>query len=494
MAFGCTSSIGRLTAAILTLSLLGSGCSMFAGAEDGAAEAVIDAPPDSLPFADPTVGAPLRLALSRTDVWDPAAIALGDQVQVILADLLFDGLTEASPEGELRPALATSWTATDGFKRWTFELEAGVSPQTVVASFARLREVAPASAAVALLGDVEAIDPAGESAVVFALRNPNAGFAWLLSGVQYSVYGDEPTGPYDIESQDVAGMTLMSEEFRSVEIVWAADPAAAYEQLTLSAVDAAVVAAAVTRDAASRFGQQPTARSIVRFYGLNLASPNLYDPRVRQAVLSAVDRPAAMNALTPSGFTADGVASAATAGFRYGACNGACVYNPAGARELLAQVGVTPTLVVGYAGADQAPAAAEIGGSLERAGFGVVVQEVPADQLAAMIDSGAVDVFSFGWPAPAGSMDAVIPPLLASYSGLNVTRLVSPEVDALIAEALLTEDDLARWDLLAAAESAALAQWTVIPIAVAHNGLVQRPGSFDIAVRGDGSIDVSSLE
>ncbi len=486
-------SYGRTSVALLAIGLLSSSCSLLGGDEAAAPETDLDSVPSSLPFAAEPSG-PLHLTLTTTDVWDPAAISVGNQAQVLLADLLYDGLTEASAEGELRPALAESWSASADFRQWTFELGDGVDAQAVAASFARLRETAPASVAVALLNDVETIDPSGDSAVMFTLRNPNAGFAWLLSGVQYSIHGDEPTGPYAIESTDAVGMTLVSEQYRTIEVAWAADTKAAYDQLTLGETDAAIVDATLTGDAASRFGQQPSARSLVRFYGLNLASPNLYDSRLRQAVLAAVDRPGAMRALTTSGFTADGVAASSLAGFRYGACASACVYNPSGATAKLAEVGVAPTLVVGYVGADQAAAAASIGESLTRAGFGATVQEVAADQLTAMIGAGTVDIFSFGWPTPASSMDAVIPPLFASVSPLNVTRLVSTEVDALIAEAMTTGDDEARWKLLADAESAALAQWTVIPVATAHNGLVQRAQDSPLAVRPDGSIDVTSLE
>ena len=447
----------------------------------------------SLPFAEESSD-PLHLTLPVTTGWDPATLSAGDQVQVLLADLLYEGLTDASAEGELRPALAETWTPSQDFRQWTFELADGVDARAVAASFARLRELAPASVAVTLVNDVETIDPAGASSVRFTLRNPNADFAWLLSGVQYSIYGEEPTGPYRIESQDAVGMTLTSDRYRTIEVKWSADSKAAYDRLTLGETDAAVVDATLIVDAARRLGQQPSARSLVRVYGLNLASPNLSDPRLRQAVLSAVDRPGVMGALTTSGFTTDSVSASSIAGFRYGACGAACVYNPAEATAKLAEVGFTPTLVVGYVGPEQAAAARSIGESLTRAGFGVSVQEIPADQLTAMIDAGTVDIFSFGWPAPASSMDAVIPPLFASVSPLNVTRLVSTEVDNLIAEAMTTGDDAARWRLLADAEGAALAQWTVIPVATAHNGLIQRAQGSPLVVRPDGSIDVTSLE
>ena len=87
-----------------------------------------------------------------------------------------------------------------------------------------------------------------------------------------------------------------------------------------------------------------------------------------------------------------------------------------------------------------------------------------------------------------------MPPLFASYSSLNATRLMSPEVDALIAEAMATGDDVARWELLVEAERAAMAQWILVPVAVAHSNLVFNTEHASIGTRADGSIDVTTLQ
>lgn len=485
-------------ASLFGLALVAGACSSPLGEVDRSTvdtQVTSTTVPDGLAFVDEAdPDATLHLALTRPANWTPAQLSLTDQNAVVLADLLYDGLTEASG-ATLAPALAASWTANSDFTRWTFALDTDrVSPADVVSSFDRLIVEAADSAAVALLGDVEEISASGDNAVRFTLRNPNAGFAWLLSGVQYSITVPGPTGRYAIVEDSAEQMVLASSKFADITISWHPDGKATYQQLTLGQAEAAVVDPTVSRDAANRFGQRPSARSIVRFYGLNLASEDLWDPRVREAALISIDRPAVLEELPTAGFTADGVAGASTAGFRYGACNMACIYHPDDARSLLRDAGGAPTLTIVYVGEDQVGVASEISRSLQKGGFRTEVTQVSAEELPIMIADGSAEIFAFGWAAPAGSMDAVVPALFASGSPLNVTRLVSEEVDDLLDLAALTADDNERWELLSQAHEAALAQWVAIPVAVAHNGLVQSPDIDHLSVRPDGSLDASSIK
>ena len=484
-------------ASLLGLAVLASACSgpseeVGGNVEDQVTSTTV---PSELAFVDETEDdAALRLALSRPESWDPIEVNIADQGAVLVSDLLYDGLTEASAAGVLRPALATDWTASSDFRSWTFTLDRERTSQSeVIASFARLRSEGAASAAAVLLGDVESIDPTGDDGVAFTLRNGNAGFAWLLSGLLFSIHGEEPTGLYRV-ARDSEEVTLFSSESgRDIEVTWAVDGNASYQLLTLGQVDAAMVDPSQARDAANRFGQQPSARSISRFYAMNLGSEDLWDPRVRQAVMLSIDRPAILEKLAIAAFTADGVAAPSVAGFRYGACSSACVFNPGEARDLLRSADSYPTLTVVFVDDSQRGVATEIAKGLENVGLGAEVVQISAAELPGMIADGRAEVFAFGWAAPADSLDAVVAPMFASYSSLNVSRLVSPEVDDLLLAASLTADDNDRWDLLAEAQMAALARWSIVPVAVAQNGLVQSPDVDPIGLRPDGSIDTLSL-
>jgi ABC-type transport system substrate-binding protein len=484
-------------ASLLCLALVAGACS-FASEEVGQEadnQVTPTTVPNELAFVDETESdATFHLALTRSASWDPIELSMGDQSAVIVSDLLHDGLTESSTAGSLRPGLATSWESSSDFRSWTFTLDlARTSGDEVIASFDRLRADGASTTAAVLLDDVQSIEASGSDAVTFVLRNGNAGFAWLLSGLQFSIVGEEPTGRYSMIDETESGVTFVSDSGPDIEISWERDGKATYRLLTLAQVDAAVVDPTLSRDAANRYGQQPSARSISRFYAMNLASKDLWDPRVREAVLMSVDHPAMMAKLPTAGFTADGVAAPSLAGFRYGACGSACVFNPQEARGLLRSAGSFPTLSIVYIEDGQAGIAGEIAQNLADVGLATELLQVTAEELPPMIADGSAEIFSFGWAAPAGSMDAVVAPLFASYSPLNITRFVSPEVDDLLQEAATTSDDVQRWDLLSQAHQAALARWTVIPVAVAHNGLVQSPGTDPIALRPDGSIDTKSL-
>src|SRR4051812_20356521 len=70
----------------------------------------------------PVVGGTLRMGIERPKSLDPAAISPGSQSELMVADLLFDGLTDLDDKGvTARPAVASSWTTTDQ-KAWQFTL------------------------------------------------------------------------------------------------------------------------------------------------------------------------------------------------------------------------------------------------------------------------------------------------------------------------------------------------------------------------------------
>src|SRR5260370_10514400 len=113
-----------------------------------------------------------------------------------MATLAFDGLTQFDPDGRLLPALADRWTARRDGRRYVFHLRAGVrfhdgtpvTARAVRTSF--LRVLSPASRggrtwplypiaraedhAPARASDVRGLEPQGDSAVAFTLREPLA--------------------------------------------------------------------------------------------------------------------------------------------------------------------------------------------------------------------------------------------------------------------------------------------------------------------------------
>ncbi len=451
---------------------------------------------------------PLRLAMVRPSTVDPRQVVLTDQAGVIMADLLYDGLTEAvGTEGQLRPGLARSWSANDDFTIWTFELDpaGGIRGQEVAEALsAYARDGEPASggagAAATVAADIRSVSVRGDTTVLIRLKAPNAGLPWILSGLPFAIAGKngESTGDYRVEREDEATTTLAARTVdltgpEGIVVHWVDDGTRAYEMLRAGEVDAAVVDQQSFVDAEQRFATVAVATSAVRFYVLNANSPVLATPEARRAVLAAVDR----SALVGSGFDqavveTDGLLSPSLAGYdeRVG-CGQRCTTDPAVATEVLAAIGPTD-LRVAYTGDDQEELARSFTKQLRSAGFGARHVALAPDDLASRIVGGDTDVFAFGWVAPATSSDAVVPPLLAIDSPANIARIDSPAVARLLAEAAVTAEDGPRWGLLADAHRAAMDDALLLPIAASTSMLVSDSEVDSLTVRADGSIDLES--
>ncbi len=458
---------------------------------------------EALPFA---VGAdqPLRMAMVRPPSFRPDEVGLVDQGAVIVADLLYDGLTEVDGStGGLRPGLASTWVADPTFRRWTFELDraSGVSADTVVASLAALVTdpvdgTPPPMTAAALTAGFDAVRAADERTVVIELDRPNAGLPWVLSGLPYSVVGDDgaATGAYEVLEDDSASLVLRprdalgaADRSGQVRVRWVDEPVTAYRLLVDRSVDAAVVGPESLPDAERRFGWTPSPTVGSRYYVLNAGAPALRDRASRSQVIDAVD---AVDLVRSTG-RADLVAlhdlvPPAASGWRPGEPTDGAT-SPAG--------GSSTTFVplrLASVGRGPAPLTSALEAHLAAAGHDVEHSSLQAADLASAIVDGSTDVFAFGWVAPAGSVDAILPPLLGPGSPANVARIADPAVGELLDRAAVTADDDARWDLLDRAHRLALDEGTLLPVAATGSTLVAASAESELVVRADGSLDLES--
>lgn len=453
--------------------------------------------------------------MARPPSYRPHEVSLGDQAAVIVADLLYDGLTEAvGLEGRLRPALATEWESSPDLQTWVFSVDLRrIDAYRVADHFQALLADTGNPAVAPLLADVIEVAALNPTEVAFTLSQPGADLAWRLSGLGLSVVGPEglPTGRYLIESATDETMVLIPDlevfHWPTVEVTWTASADEAYDRLVLGLADAAVGSPDHLDDAAERFGASPPARSISLFYGIQRQSPRLDDPRLVEAVLHGVDR---LEVVGAGAFATDGVLAPSLAGYSAGACGEPCRYDPDRAAALVAEVvdergghpgdsadpirPVRPELTMVYAGEEQALVAEAIAADLRRAGFDVAVLAESPEGLAEAVASGRADLFAFGWMAGAGSIDAVVAPLFASDSGANMVGLRSAEVDALVEAARQVTEDNERWSLLLEAHRLALVDQHLLPLGVVKSHLVVAPQAAGAVVRADGSIDVEASE
>ncbi|MGH1506510.1 MAG: ABC transporter substrate-binding protein [Acidimicrobiales bacterium] len=421
--------------------------------------ALVDDTTSTTAALEPGLPSELRIELRRPDTWTPQLVRPVDVEGVVVADLLYDGLVEADASSQtLRGALARSWAPEEGGTRWRFAIDTSrISADAVADHYTALigeRATLPA----AMLAHVSAVSAEGDD-VVFQLTRADAGLAWLLSGVAYSVVGADgaATGAFAVTERDDGFDLAALESGDQVQSV------------TVDFVDDA---------------EALSASSVSTFWVLNSRAGAMADLATRQAVVGALDRPSVM----PDGsVAADGVVGPAMAGHVADACAVVCDGTPGVALEV---DGVPRALSVGYVSESQGEIVAKAVVDLEAAGAAVEVRLLTSAELVAAMDAGEVDLVLAGWAALAGSADAVVPALLSSGSPLNLVGASTPEAETLLLRAALRADDAERWELLHEAQRVMLAEAVILPLSVSEAHSVQVDGDVEVPVRADGSLDL----
>ncbi len=179
--------------------------------------------------AGPVEGGILRAGMqggSATDSLDPATWS--SQVPYFFGCQWAEQLVQISAEGEVKPALAEEWSASDDAKVWTFRIRKGVqfhngkemTPADVVATMERHSDENSKSGALGIMGGIDSVKADGDT-VVFSLKDANADLPFLLDDyhlmIQPNGGKDNPaegigTGPYKITVNE-AGLRLGGEKF-----------------------------------------------------------------------------------------------------------------------------------------------------------------------------------------------------------------------------------------------------------------------------------------
>jgi oligopeptide transport system substrate-binding protein len=213
------------------------------------------------------------------------------------------------------------------------------------------------------------------------------------------------------------------------------------------------------------------------FYGMNLKSPDLADPRFRQAIALAIDRKQIVDDVyqgsvaLATGLVADGVPR------RNGdACGDRCRFDPDRARALLAEAfpaGNIPEVAIDHDDdPTQAALAAVIKTDLDTVGIPSVLRPHPFAEYGKFLVSGQQELFRLGWIADYPSPDGFLTPLFSSNSPDNLTGLSSPEIDQKLTAARAEADPEKRLALYLQAEQLVLDQYVVVPVAQLENRMV----------------------
>lgn len=148
------------------------------------------------PAPTPRRGGHLVLGIdtaSSSDRLDPAFYF--EDYMYAVGRQIFNTLTDLNDDGSLRPALAQSWSSSDGAKVWVFTLRRGVQfhngktlqPADVVYSLDHHRGKDSQSAAKSYLDPVTEIAATGPNEVTIRLNSPNVDFPYLLGDVHFGI-------------------------------------------------------------------------------------------------------------------------------------------------------------------------------------------------------------------------------------------------------------------------------------------------------------------
>lgn len=512
----------------------------------GAALAVFGALRSNSTTSAGSIGGVLQIGVVGLPSLDP--LDARDPKSVMVVDQLFDTLVRNRGELRSRPALARTFEANAEQTTFTFHLAPGLkfhdgSPLTsadVKFTLERIARKGSDSPLVAQLesvtgfaayngagtapglAGVEAPDPL---TVVVRLDRPFAGFPLVLGHPGFGIvpraavdglgaaFKDAPvgSGPFRrVDSGAPGRLTLRrapghrpAPRVDGIDFVDFKDVDTAYAAFQDGAIDVSPVPPARATDAARSFGRQGMSpyNGLV-FYALNVKSPDLADPRFRQAISLAIDRKEIVDDVyqgsvsLATGLVAEGVAR------RDGdACGERCRHDPDRARELLVEVfpaGDIPEVAIDHDDdPTQAAVAALIKTELDTVGIPSVLRPHPFVDYGRFLVSGRQELFRLGWIADYPSPDGFLTPLFSSSSPDNLTGLADPEIDQTLQAARAEADPAKRLALYLKAEQLVLDQYVVVPVAQLENRMVasSRVEDFDLDPIGtfDGvAVSVSS--
>jgi ABC-type transport system substrate-binding protein len=509
----------RLGAALIVAALL-AGC---IGGDDDAEE--------PLPPGQPIAGGELRLGIGGPLVVDPVEASLASPSDLMVLDLLHDGLTRLDADGVPRAALAESWEANPRATAFRFVLRADatfasgrrITPQDVIASLERVMQPGDASLAALSLeavkgfqafADGEADHVSGLSApgprtVRIELATPLSVLPSVLSNPVLSVVDPSTiegelgaldlSGEWSVASSDDGDLALdrragSDAGLGGLELRSHDDAEEAFEAFEDGDVDWAPVPSGRYGDAVEEHGTDAFAPFHAElFFGMNVRSPALRTPAIRQAIRLAIDRDAIVSAVYSE--LADPlptVVPQGVAGHDPERCD-ECVHDPDRAKEIVTFAytdGDVPTVHIDF---DESPTQEQMAGivadSLESVGIPTELRSRPLDEYKAFVVSGDQELFSFGWIGAYSSPDAYLAPLFGASANDNLTRFRSSAVDGFLEGARASRNpdkNAERWQV---AEKAVLEAAVVVPIAQFRTQVVIADRVQGLTHAVDGTVD-----
>ena len=450
---------------------------------------------------------------------DPARVS--DIYSLSVSQQIFDGLVQYDSALTIVPALAEFWRASRDGAVWTFNLRHGVkfhhgrevNADDVVYSFARILDPKTRSGAAELFLNIKGAREFREGraksvsglvaldrrTVQVTLDDHVAPFVAIaavghakivprdLVESQGEAFGAQPvgTGPFRFVRWDRGREIVLeanAEYFdgapRLTRLLFRIFPGeqrdAMQEEFQKGNLEDAPVPARVDRRAlATSGGYIYVKRPMIsaRFYGFNTRAKPLNDRRVRQAIVQAIDRETIVEGVYLGQVTyARGVLPPGMLGFNPGLTG--YPYDPARARELLAQAGYPggrglPPLTI-WSGARQADIVREhalIKKWLAAVGITADFQyNTDWQAFSKMLDDGKLPIFLYAWYADVPDPDNFLTKLFHSKSPRNFFGYANPVVDELLTGARSAGDIQRRVELYRRTEQLILDDAPIVPV------------------------------
>jgi peptide/nickel transport system substrate-binding protein len=442
--------------------------------------------------------------------------------------LIYDPLVRKDEHFNLQPWLATSWDRPDSLT-WIFHLRSGVrfhdgkplGAEDVAWSIRSMTDGTLVTAKGGAFADVTAVEVRDPLTVVVRTNRPDASLLFNLSdglfGVVERAVG---TGPFRFVSQ-VQDKEVVVE--RNAEY-WAGAPSPTLKRVRFQVVPDTITAALemkkgagagealvesnvltmdmvhALRDVAGLETESgPGAR--VDYVNFNVADPALRDPRVRQAIACAIDRPAliaalwrgqarAAETLLPPGHWA-APSDAELAQYPHDVARAVRRLDEAGLKPDKDGVRLRLTLKTSTDETTRLEAQA-IQAQVREAGIAVQLRSAEFGTFYADITHGAFQMYLLRWIGSNEDPDIfhyAYATSMAPPKGANRGRYSNARVDALLQAARAETDETARRREYVEVQQILAQELPSIPLWYPDNVVVHTKRLTDVVVQGDGSYD-----
>ncbi len=488
--------------------------------------------PDNLAFVEqgPLT---LRVSVPTLDFVAPHEVDETDAVQVLVTDLLTDGLTVLDPEkGVAEPGVASSWsTNLDGLE-WTFTLGDTtfgngtlITANDVVASLNRVAaqgvssisgpnlwpiegwlDAAEADSGETAVAGITAVD---DKTVVITLTQQFEPLPEVLAGVAFGIWPAAEDQSSDVPTSsaiDFIPAALWSDGLR-LQLEQPSDGEVSTIELlvdtTGSLLEAGETDMAVAVDPNEPLGELrgvTVQRSADAFFGMNATIEPFNDPMIRQAIVMATNRDAIREEYFPTAGPMQSFVPQRVLGGVPDACGDRCKFDVAQAQILVdaspsRDVAFTVDYFTSEDGDDTEQRLAESVVSDLRA-IGLVATaraHSPAD-FGVLAARGELGLFRFGSVTTVPTAEADLGAMFHTAGIDNLTGTSIERFDSLIDEARKETEPSVRATFYESAERVLFGEAVVLPLVEFRHHLAHGPTLIGAGLEADGSLDLTQIE